>query len=219
MKLYDADAGKVPFTDPDLVKAAALMKQYADDGLFQPGFLGNKLNPDVQNELFENKNSIPMILIGSWGAFDWTQPKNFHIEGRKFGYFPLPPSVGDKPNVQMDVDLAVSMNKSSKHKDAAWKFIKFMVNEGYQNVLSKALQNIPAAKSVNLDKSVLTEQSEKDAVDTIVSVSEHPIGVRALENAEIENTLFISLQAMMSGKLTPQQAMEKVQEVSSKIKR
>lgn len=219
MKLYDADAGKVPFTDPDLVKAAELMKQYADDNIFQPGFLGNKLNPDVQNELFENKQAVPMIVIGSWGAFDWTQRKDFNIEGRRFGYFPLPPSIGDKPNVQVDVDLAVAVTKYSNNKEAAWKFVKYMVNEGYQTVLSKALQNIPASKSVGLDKSVLTIPSEQEALDVILGISENPIGVRALENGEIESALFKNLQAMMAGQMTPQQAMEKVQEVSAKIKR
>jgi ABC-type glycerol-3-phosphate transport system substrate-binding protein len=94
-----------------------------------------------------------------------------------------------------------------------------MATEGYQNTLSKALQSTPASKSVNLDKSVLTIPTEKDALDVILKSTENNIGVRALENPEIETALFQNLQAMLGGKLTPQQAMEKVQEVSAKTKR
>lgn len=220
LKLYDADAGKVPFTDPDLVKAASLMKQYADDNIFQPGYLGNKLNPDVQNELFENKAAIPMFIVGSWGAFDWTKRADYHIEDRRLGYFPLPTSIGDKPNVQVDVDLAVAIPKSSKNKDAAWKFVKFMSTEGYQEVLSKALQNIPAAKAFGFDKTVLTVPSEIESLDIILNIAEtSAIGVRALENPEIETALYKNLQAMMSGTVTPEQAMKEVEKVSSNIKR
>ncbi|WP_159885632.1 ABC transporter substrate-binding protein [Paenibacillus puerhi] len=220
-KIYDADAGKIPFTDPDLVKAAELMKKYVDDNIFQPGFLANKLNPDVQNELFYNKKAVPMILIGNWGVYTWTDREKYKIADRKFGYFPLPPSVGDKPNVQGDVNYNLSITKFSKKKEAAWEFVKFMSSGEYQNMQAVSLAEMPSLASVaGYDKSVLKNKSEQDALDAIAKISkENTIGFRSLENAEIETALFKNLQSMLAGKMSPKEAMEKVQEEAAKSKK
>ncbi|HZG84023.1 ABC transporter substrate-binding protein [Paenibacillus sp.] len=220
-KIYEADAGKIPFTDPDLVKAAELMKQYADDNVFQPGFLANKLNPDVQNELFYNKKAVPMIMIGSWGVYTWTDREKYKIADRKFGYFPLPPSVGTEPNVQGDVNYNLSITKFSEKKEAAWEFVKFMGAGEYQAMQAISLAEMPAAASVEgYDKNSLQHESEKDALDTITRISEqNTIGFRSLENAEVESALFKQLQMMLDGKQTPEEAMKQVQSVSEKVNR
>lgn len=218
-KIYDATAGKISFTDPDLVKAATELKKWYDDGIFQPGSLGIKYNPQLR-DMFMTKGQLPMMMVGSWTLRDFANKANMGSANRTFGLAPFPVIDGGRPVVLTDGDLAMAISKNSKHKDAAWKFIQFMLTGEWQNMLSTQFTFIPVKKDLNFDFNTFKDPVELQSAKMVPDfVAKHGGYARFLDYPEIDTSLFENLQKVAAGELTPEKAMENVQKVSEKVKR
>ncbi|MBO9606736.1 MAG: sugar ABC transporter substrate-binding protein [Paenibacillaceae bacterium] len=218
-KLYDADAGKAKFTDPEFIKATQAFKQFYTDNLFQDGNLTTKFDPDLR-EMYLKKNQIPMILVGAWIMTDVANKDALGLGSRTFGLVPMPTIAGGKTSVLTNGDVPLGINKESKHKDAAWKFVEFMATGDYQSILAKGLQFLPVKEGMSMDTSKLKTDIEKQSADLIVkTLAESTGGMRFLDNASIEQVLFTQLQKVASGATTPEQAMAEVQKASEAVKR
>lgn len=218
-KLYDADAGKVKFTDPEFIQATQAFKQFYTDGLFQDGNLTTKYDPDLR-EMYETKGQLPMIIVGNWIMTDVANKDGLKIGDRTFGLVPLPTITGGKTSVLINGDVPLGISKDSKHKDAAWKFVAFMATGAYQDILSKSLQFLPVKEGLSLDKTNLKTDIEKQSVDVILDTLTNAVGgSRFLDNAPIEQALFKSLQQVGDGSATPEQAMDAVEKASEAVKR
>ncbi|MFD0678578.1 MULTISPECIES: ABC transporter substrate-binding protein [unclassified Paenibacillus] len=218
-KLYDADAGKVKFTDPSFIQATNAFKQFYTDHLFQDGNLTTKFDPDLR-DMYEQKRQLPMILVGAWIMNDVANKDGLKMGDRTFGLAPMPTIAGGKASVLINGDVPLGISKDSKHKDAAWKFVEFMATGEYQTILSKALQFLPVKEGLSMDKSGLKTDIEKQSVDVILNALTKDVGgIRFLDNATIEQALFTGLQKVAAGSATPEQAMAEVQKASDAVKR
>ncbi|WP_141336576.1 MULTISPECIES: ABC transporter substrate-binding protein [unclassified Paenibacillus] len=218
-KLYEADAGKVKFTDPEFIQATQAFKQFYTDHLFQDGNLTTKYDPDLR-DMYEQKRQLPMILVGAWIMTDVANKDGLHIGDRTFGLIPVPTIDGGKTSVLINGDVPLGISKDSKHKDAAWKFVEFMATGEYQTILSKSLQFLPVKEGLSMDTSRLTTDIEKQSVDVILNSLTNDVGgIRFLDNASIEQALFKNLQQVATGAVSPEQAMAEVQKASEAVKR
>jgi raffinose/stachyose/melibiose transport system substrate-binding protein len=218
-KIYQATAGEISFTDPDLVKAAEELKKWYDDGIFQEGNLGTKYNPQLR-DMFLTKRQLPMMMIGSWTLGDFADKQKLEVGDRTFGLAPFPIIDGGRSVVLTDGDLSLAINKDSKHKEAAWKFVEFMLTDEWQTLLSQKFVFIPVKKEVNFDYSRFTNPVELESAKMVPDhVAKNGGYARFLDYPEIDNALFENLQKVAAGDITPQQAMENVQKVSEGIKR
>ncbi|TVY10973.1 ABC transporter substrate-binding protein [Paenibacillus cremeus] len=218
-KLYDADAGKAKFTDPQFIQATNAFKAFYTDHIFQDGNLTTKFDPDLR-EMYLQKRQLPMILVGAWIMTDVANKDGLKIGDRTFGLVPMPTIAGGKTSVLINGDVPLGISKDSKNKDAAWKFVEFMATGDYQTILSKSLQFLPVKEGLSMDKSLLKSDLEKQSVDVILNeLSKDVGGIRFLDNASIELALFTNLQKVASGTATPEQAMAEVQKASDAVKR
>ncbi|MGG1552128.1 extracellular solute-binding protein [Paenibacillus ferrarius] len=218
-KLYDADAGKVKFTDSSFIQATNAFKQFYTDKIFQDGNLTTKFDPDLR-EMYLQKRQLPMILVGAWIMTDVANKDNLKIGDRTFGLVPMPTIAGGKTSVLINADVPLGISKDSKNKEAAWRFVEFMATGDYQSILSKGLQFLPVKEGLSMDTSNLKTDIEKQSVDLIMNeMSKDVGGIRFLDNAPIEQALFTNLQKVASGTITAEQAMAEVQKASDAVKR
>lgn len=218
-KLYEADAGKAKFTDPVFIQATNAFKQFYTDHIFQDGNLTTKFDPDLR-DMYEQKRQLPMILVGAWIMTDVSNKESLKMGDRTFGLVPMPTIAGGKTSVLINGDVPLGISKDSKNKEAAWRFVEFMATGEYQNILSKALQFLPVKEGLSMDKANLKTDIEKQSVDVILNALTKDVGgIRFLDNAPIEQALFLNLQKVASGTATPEQAMAEVQKASDTVKR
>lgn len=214
-KLYEATDGKIPFTDPDIVKATEIFKSFYTDGIVQDGNLTVAFSPQLTDLFFTGKK-FPMIVVGAW-TLNWI--KQFQ-DGGNYGVIPVPSVAGGKHTVQVNADLPLGINKNSKHKEAAWKFIEFMAAGEYQQIENKSLLFLPIVKGIEADHSLLTSEISKKGAQTVVDLAENNAGgSRFIVHPEISEAIYMNLQKVATGALTPQAAMEEVQKVSESVKR
>lgn len=214
-KLYEAAAGKIKFTDPDIVKATEAFLGLYEDQVVQDGNLTLTFSPQLTDLFFKGKK-FPMIAVGAW-TLNWIT----QLEGNgNYGIVPFPSMNGAERTVQVNADLPIGMNKDSKHKDAVWKFISFMAAGKYQEIESKSLLFLPVKKGMKIDTSLLESDIAKQGAELVVQMSEqHAGGPRFLEYPELTEAIYQSVQKVATNAATPQQAMEEVQKVSESVKR
>lgn len=224
-KIYQAEAGKIPWTDPDLVKAMAQWKRLFDEGVIGKGALATAQYPDAQDKFFSGKAG--MILMGMWHDRDMTKAG---LADRKKQYklkediiwmpVPFPDVNGDgKPGRLFGgPDVALGMNAESENKDAAWTFISWALSDEGQKFEGSVL-NFPALKGYGLDTSDAITPEQKINLQNQVKDLENAVGKRELLYPELDTALGDALQNVATGEQTPQQAMEAVQSESENIDR
>lgn len=225
-KIYDAEAGKVAWTDPDLVKAMDMWGQMFKNGIMQNGALGISQYPDA-NEIWD-KGQAGMILFGMWNDSVMTksgmstmQKQLGFTENYEFLPIPFPDVNGDgKPGRLFGgPDVVLAMNASSKNKDAAWQFIKWAVSkEGGQKIMADNT-NVPAIKGLTLNDSDIITDAQKTNLKQQLTDLENAVGKREFLYPELKTALGDALQNVASGSQTPQQALEAVEQVSKTIQR
>jgi raffinose/stachyose/melibiose transport system substrate-binding protein len=214
-KIYDAEAGKVSWTDPDLVKAMSNWKQLFDDGIMQKGALGVSEYPD-SDDLF-HKGEAAMITLGTWNGSDMskttleTTNKTLGVT-ETYEFLPAPfPGVDSpsKPQLFGGPDVSFAINKSSSKKDASWEFIKWLDSDDAQKILASKL-NIPAVKGINLDDSNTVTDAQKTAIKQMLTDVENAVGKREFLYPELQTALADALQNVATGKQSPEKAMKAV---------
>lgn len=225
-KFYDAEAGKIPWTDPDLVKAMTYWQQLFHNGVMQKGALGLAQYPDANNQFTQGKAA--MILFGIWN--DGAMTKTAEMSAKSTlniqnypDFLPTPfPSLSggtQAPRLFGGPDVALAMNKDSKVKDAAWQVLQWMTSDDAQHIHAKAL-NYPSVKGIPLDLSDVISNDQKAALKTQADdLSKDVIGPREITYPELQTALSDALQNVATGNQTPQQAMAAVDKASQAIQR
>ncbi|WP_308636293.1 ABC transporter substrate-binding protein [Paenibacillus silvisoli] len=224
-KVYDAQEGKIPWTDPDIVKAFSVWGDLFKDGVYAQGALGQSPYPNVNDDFAKGKYA--MFSIGTWHLSGYTKKAHEQMvkdkvitEDTHWGLMPYPSLTGGEQNMVATVDIAWAMNAESKHKDAVWKFISFMtVGEG-QKLWTNTLQVLPSATGLKVDDNNLAGDVEKESLQTISDYMSNKIsGARELKYPELQNALFDALQAVAAKGKTPEQVAQDIENVSKTVQR
>lgn len=145
--IYDAADGKKSFTDDTFVKAMNAWKKTIDDGLWQDGAVGTATYPDARDNYFYARKSA-FFPTGSWhvtAVIPNDETKGTAVEKDEIGMIEFP-TIGDKDaGATTGVDFGLAVNKDSKKKEAAMKFIEFMTTGEGQQEWVNTLQGAPVA--------------------------------------------------------------------------
>jgi raffinose/stachyose/melibiose transport system substrate-binding protein len=223
-KIYEADAGTLPWTDPGLVKSLEVWKSLFDLGIMQDGALAARQYPDA-SDLF-NSGKAGMIMMGTWQNSAMTQAT---IDGQKKTYgltedfefvpFAYPDIDGDGKTGPMTVgpDAIAVINKDSPNKEAAWALVEFLMTDPVQQTFSDRLVTPATTLPLNAEKARTDAQRAGLTLETeLMAVSTYP---RKLTGTETSTALGIALQRVASGQLTAAEALAEVQKVADRVRR
>ena len=219
-KIYEAEAGKIPWTDPVFVDTMKAWKQMFDDKIFQDGAIGLQMYPDASINYFFDRKAA-MFMTGTWqtGSLVGNGPKaNGAVKDDEFGMFILPQIGPNESKAVASTDWAVGINKDSKNKEAAKVVIDFMLNGEGMQIVANQLGASSANKNIapsNLEE--LTSQTEREAVQYGMKAVEQSGGKRLLSNKELVNALGVAMQDVVTGK-DIEKALQEVQDTYEKLK-
>lgn len=184
-----AMAGKVPWTDPTIVKALSLWQRLFKDGIMQPGALGSMQYPDANNAFMSGKSA--MIMMGTWYMqYSTRAGATAAISGagvahpKPFTQVPVPfPDVAGTGHVGAlygDADFGLAVNRRSQHINAATTFATWLgTSEAGQQEVANVLNDVPALKSavpqwdkVDLTKAAVQQPALKKLLQDVGRSSE-----------------------------------------------
>ncbi|UVI29145.1 ABC transporter substrate-binding protein [Paenibacillus spongiae] len=211
--VYQAEQGLLPWTDPLLVESFRWWQRMFAEGIFSTDAFHHSVYPDAFRQFNSGKQA--MVSLGSWQLSSMTrQSAGMLYDPPRFGMFPLPQLIeAGKRNVTATVDIAWGMNKDSRNKGAVWRFIQFMtVGEG-QQMWTEMLQVLPSASEVRVDEEWMYGTVEKEALRmTLEYLNKGVSGPRELQESDVQQSLFLVLQALAFGSITPDEAAYQMQQ-------
>lgn len=221
--LYAAINGEKSFTDPALLESFTLWQELFSNGVFQDGAVGMTLYNDV-NDMFQREGSIPMFMNGSWAMNMYTLSdeetrSNFNGENSDHDIFLIDwNDDGSVCPVTASVDVILCMNPESEVKEAAFKWIDYLVNEGQDLLVNGYLEYMPSRADMELNVSGLSEDGQKNLEYIIQNGTNNVAGVRGIENAELSTVICDMLTALAINEVTPEDAAAQIQAVSESIR-
>lgn len=224
-KLYSALDGKTPFTDAGLVQSFQIWQSLFQNGVFQDGALGVNMYNDV-DDLFTREGSIPLYCVGSW-AINSYPPRGDADREKIFNGGEHPHTVftmdwnndGKTAPLQGGVENMLCMNKDGDKKDAAWKFVSFMMNDG-QNLLNNSyLMYFPSQKNTEVTCDSLSEEGQKN-LDILLDLgANHVAGYRENPYPDLKLAIANNLKSLAIGEISPEKAAEQIEQASKSAQR
>lgn len=222
-KLYSAIEGETAFTDADLVQAFDIWQSLFEEGIVQDGALGVNMYNDT-TDLFDKEGSVPMIANGAWTINQYLKPDDAVQEIYNGGEHPHTTFLMDWNNdgkaagVQYNVEIAVCLNKDSKNKEAAERFITYLVDEGHDLLVNDYLMYFPSKTNFEFSGELSEEGVEN--FETLVDWGTNNVaGYRENPYPELKEAIASNLKALALGDVTPEEAAEAVEEVSKTTER
>ena len=224
-KIYQAEAGEVSWTDPDLLSAMNMWLQLFQDGIMPSDALGVAEYPDAHDNWVQG--GAGMIFLGNWNNGRMSKKVYKEIQDRlgfdaTYEFLPvlLPDMNGDGQPGRLfgGPDVALAINNQSSNKDAAWTFLSWMESAEAQTIMAQSLQ-FPAIKSVALDDSDVMFPSQAESLAAQPTQMENSVGKRELLYPELKTALGDALQDVASSTRTPEAALADVESVSKSIER
>lgn len=213
---YQAETGKISFTDPGLVKA---MQVWADmflkDKLFQEGAFAMTQYPEAVAMFYANKAA--MIPLGSWTLEEFTRYPDAATDWGIFRFPSLEPGTPvSRPVGGVDAAWGLSPLASGEKKEAAWKFIQFYTAEEGQRIYTDHLCDLSAQKG--FAPRIKLPENAQTVFKQFVDDMNYAIR-RQLLYPEIREALMEALTDAGLGTKTAFEAMTHVESVSRKVKR
>jgi raffinose/stachyose/melibiose transport system substrate-binding protein len=159
---------QVPYTDPGFVDSIAQVQKFEKNGVFVPGYLGQKID---QAQAAFTSGKTAMLLGGIWMPAIFDDAKS----GVKFDYdwMLLPGKAGPTlPTVYAGDTLAVP--KASDNQAMAKKFLEIYVSDDVQRYAAVNVGSMPAVKSVDPTK---IDKLPKVTQDVVSFVNDNGAGV------------------------------------------
>ncbi|AKI98288.1 ABC transporter substrate-binding protein [Kosmotoga pacifica] len=203
--IKDLTEGKTCFLDVkfvDLNRKLNDLKKY-----YQKGFMGNSVN-DL-NAAFAFGQAA-MVFYGIWGYQTWHELN----PDLRVGYFMVPPANEcQEPYAYTYMDGAIALTSNVKNREDALKVLEFCATPEFGTIFSNITYNIPAVSGAKLpDLEIL-----KIAVDTYnnhASPYVYWVGSVFVTKKPSLYTDILSpgMQAMYSGKITPEELARMAQD-------
>jgi raffinose/stachyose/melibiose transport system substrate-binding protein len=226
-----ATRGEVPWTDDSIVEAFSLWKQLFDEGIMQPGAIGQMQYPDANNAFMAQ--DAAMVMMGTWYTTNLV-PDVMRAAMEAAGStdepftmlpidFPDIAGTGNTGSLFGDVDYGQGVSANSSNQDAATAFAVWMgTSEVGQQVIADSLNLIPALKSVtpNWDNIELVNpdvQAEpvKSLIERSSAVTDAPRF--ATINADMNVALQDALTRVADGTATPEEATADLQDAQESV--
>jgi raffinose/stachyose/melibiose transport system substrate-binding protein len=219
-RIYEAEKGKVAWTDKAFVDTMNAWVRYFKDGVFQEGALGVGTYPDARDQYFFLRRAV-FFPTGSWhvGAVlpSFAEIQGTAIQKDVIGMTAFPQVGPNKVEATTGVDVLFSVNKNSKQKAAAAKLIAFFSVGKGQQLWTDTLQGSPVANNTSYGGD-MSGPLAKDSINYINVMNNASNAKRKLDYAELETALGVAMQEAATGR-SVQAVLKDVQTVSDSITR
>jgi raffinose/stachyose/melibiose transport system substrate-binding protein len=219
-RIYEAEKGKVAWTDQAFVDTMNAWVRYFKDGVFQDGALGVGTYPDARDQYFFTRQSV-FFPTGSWhvGAVlpSFEELQGTAIQKDVIGMTSFPQVGPQKVVATTGVDVIFSVSKDSKQKEAAAKLIAFFSTGKGQQLWTDTLQGGPVANNVKYGGDMNGPLAE-ESINFINTLNASSTMKRKLDYAELETALGVAMQEAASGR-NVLDVLRDVQKVSDSISR
>ncbi len=195
-------AGKAKFTDPQFVGAFDYLARL---GAWLGKGASSQTYGDSQNQFALGRAAI--YPAGSWDVSYFNQ-----TPGLEFGAFPPPvPKAGDKCYISDHMDIGLGVNRKSKNKDDAFKFLAWVGSQEFADIYTNrvtgffSLSNHLIAVRDPVAKQMI--EWRKTCASTI------RLNAQILNRGQptMENELWNVDAQVLNGKLAPRDAAAKIQ--------
>ena len=217
-KIYSAIEGETSFEDPDLVEAFRIWQSLFTEGIVQDGAVGVSVYSDV-SDLWRGGESF-LHLNGSWEACSYlsVDPEWYDVfnrEGADHEAFMMDWNNDGKPaGLQASIDVILCMNTNCKNKEAAWKFLSYMIYQGQDILINTGLQYMPARKDLELNVQGLNADGAETLAYIVDQANTNIAGYREMAYADLKQAIADALTALATGEITPEQAAANVEAAS-----
>lgn len=205
-----AQAGKVPWTAPDLVTAMNTWHTLFTSGVFQPGALGAQAYP-TGAQLFA-AGRVGMMALGSW----WLQESELTphpplVDDLKaFGFFQFPAiNASSKPGAVVGgVDVGYGLTKTGAKNPEAWKFLASLIDGQAGQAALTDINDLPAFKGISLPSNIGPNvRTMYGQFNTLLPTAVN----QRFTSPVVENALDNALAGVASGKQSAAQALASVE--------
>jgi ABC-type glycerol-3-phosphate transport system substrate-binding protein len=217
--LYDAIEGKASFESEPIIESFRIWQESFTNGVFQDKAIKMTLYDDVNN-MFQLQGSIPMFANGSWAMNMYTIQdektyENFNSAGADHDVFLIDwNGDGKVAPVTAAVDVILCMNSESKNKEAAFRWMDYLVNEGQELLVNQYLEYMPSRTDMELKVQGLNEDGTKNLEYIVENGKTNVAGSRIITYEDLHIAVRDALEALAKGEITPEEAAARVQEVS-----
>jgi raffinose/stachyose/melibiose transport system substrate-binding protein len=215
--------GKIKWTDPSIVQAFTIYKQFFTDKIVQEGALGQTGYPDIDNAWLTGKAA--MIVMGNWNltalqkagltqqiqAAGVASPKVFTALPVNF---PDVAGKGNPPALFGDADYGLAVTKSAKNNQAAAIAFSLWLTASKQGqtLVANNLGEIPNLVGVTPDLNGLVDQSvQQRAIADTLAAAAQATDHREIANADLITNLQNALSSIATGQATPAAAAASLQ--------
>ena len=222
--LYDAIEGKASFESEPITESFRIWQDCFYNGVFQDKAIKMPIY-DTVNDLFQRDGSIPMFVNGSWAMNMYTVSDEktravFDTEGADHDAFLIDwNDDGKVAPVTANVDVILCLNPESSQKEAAFRFMAYLVNEGQELLVNQYLEYMPSRADMELNVEGLSEDGKKNLEYIIENGKTNVAGTRGIKYEDISLAVCDALKKLALGKITPEEAAAAVQKVSLKTVR
>ena len=222
--LYDAIEGNATFESEPIIESFEIWQDSFSNGIFQDKALKMPLY-DTVNEMFQREGSIPMFVNGSWAMNMYTisdekTRENFDRAGADHDIFLLDWNDDGKVSpVIASVDVILCMNPESKAKDAAFKWMDYLVNEGQELLVNQYLEYMPSRADMELNVQGLNDDGKKNLEYIAQNGKTNVAGPRMIPYEDLSLAVRDALEDLAKGIITPEEAAARIQEVSRSTRR
>lgn len=212
--IYQAEEGKAKFTDAPFVEAMRVWKRLFDDRIIQDGALGLSAYPGSQ-ELIEAGRAATFPM-GAWWMQMAGNPNPPPLSEGLVGYAPMIfPDVtgkGQSKDLLGGIDVMLGVTTAAEGKEEAIEvFIDFIAGDAAQALIN-TFNDIPAIKGMEPEEQYFKSENQRKVwrmlSDEWMPNVKYP---RQLRSPEVIQALEDALAAVASGQLTPEAAMQRVQ--------
>jgi raffinose/stachyose/melibiose transport system substrate-binding protein len=202
----------IPWTDERAVDVTRIMKDLADNGMFEPSFNSVDLAPAF---IPWNQGKAAMWYQGSFNL------GSFRGEGKQcctvpMDFFPLPAFPGVDPVMSVFAEDTLMIHAKSPHKDEAAEFIDWMVSK---EAMTKKLEiDKPFPSRIDADLTSLSEMEQRLGA-AIANAGEFTfMHVDHAISPAISDKFLDGVQGVLAGALSPEEAMQLTEDEAVKVR-
>lgn len=204
--------GEKPWNDAETVKAIdVFFKQFKDAGYFPKD--PNAVTYEDANALFY-AGKAAMLPTGTWLVSEITNKTKFDV-----GFFPFPSIDGSSISPPAGLGGGLFVNKSSKHPDAAFEYINWLLQpEQIKKWDLSTFSSIPALAidTAGVQVSPLFQLVLNDLSQSSGTAGTFGYNIDVLTPAGFNDQMSTGFQEVLSGRLSPQQQADKLQDAYKK---
>lgn len=220
--LYDAIEGKTTFESEPIIESLRIWQECFNNGVFQDKALKMPLY-DTVNDKFQREGNVPMFVNGSWAMNMYTVSdeqtrKVFDSEGANHEVFLLDWNDDGKVSpVTANVDVILCLNPESRQKEAAFRFMAYLVNEGQELLVNRYLEYMPSRADMELNVQGLSEDGKKNLDYIIENGKTNVAGTRGIKYEDLSLAVCDALEDLAQSRITPEEAARQIQEVATEV--